>query len=428
MASASTGTTVGAWLSPERRPLTVLLSTGFISLVSNQLTALAVPWFVLILTGSATKMGITAAATMLPAVVMTFLGGAIADRTNERKLSAFSDVISGITVALVPLLYVLGYLTFTWLLVLMVAGAIFDTPGYSARGKLLPRLAERGGVAIERVTSLQGIFNAISMIFGAVLAGVLISWLGATNVLWVNAAAFAVSAITMMTLIPEMHIPREVVPSVVEDIRVGLRYVRKHSLIGALIMAALVINGLLSPFTAVLLPYLAKTEWDSATRFGLLVSGFGAGALIGSIASGALVERVGRSTIIRISIVCLTVPVFAFVAIPGILIAWISTFLIGLGMGMVNPVTQALIYRITDTEVLGRVHGVIGAGAMIASPLGVILITPFLEQFGLSASFLVIGGSLTLFALWLLVFSSFIRQVDSVSSTLSVTEPEKAPT
>src|SRR5690625_784433 len=98
---------VGAWISPERRPLTVLLTTGFLSLISNQLTALAVPWFVLVLTGSAAKMGITAAATMLPSVIMMFLGGALADRMNERRLSAFSDIISGVTVAMVPLLFAL---------------------------------------------------------------------------------------------------------------------------------------------------------------------------------------------------------------------------------------------------------------------------------------------------------------------------------
>lgn len=419
---------VGAWLSPERRPLTVLLTTNFISLVSNQLTALAVPWFVLVLTGSATKMGITAAATLLPAVVMTFLGGAIADRTNERRMSAFADVLSGVTVALVPLLYVLGHLNFPILLALMVAGAVFDTPGNSARAKLTPKLAERGGVEIERVTSLQGAFNAISSLFGAILAGVLISTLGATNVLWINAAAFAVSAVTMLTLIPEMHIKREVVPSVIEDIRIGLRYVRGNSLVSALIVTALVINGLLAPFMAVLLPYLAKTEWDSATRYGLLVSGFGAGALVGSIAVGVLTERIGRSIIVRISVILLTLPVFAFVVIPEIIVAWISAVLMGLGMGMVNPLISALMYRVTAPEILGRVHGVIGAGAMIASPLGIILISPFLEQFGLATSFLLIAISLTVFAGWLFLFSPFLREVEAVSSSLSATEPGEAIT
>lgn len=418
MASTS-AQSVGAWLSPERRPLTVLLGTSFISLISNQLTALAVPWFVLVLTGSATKMGITAAATLVPAVVMTFFGGAIADRTNERRMSAFADILSGVTVALVPLLYVFGYLSFPMLLALMVAGALFDTPGNSARSKLVPKLAERGGIEIERVTSLQGAFNAISTLFGAILAGVLISTVGATNVLWINAAAFALSAITMLTLIPEMHIPREAVPSVVEDIRFGLRYVRQSAMITALIVAALVINGLLAPFMAVLLPYLAKTEWNSATQYGLMVSGFGAGALIGSVAVGALTERIPRSVIVRVSIVLLTLPAFSFVFIPGIAIAWTSAFLIGIGMGLINPLLQALMYRITDPEILGRVLGVIGAGAMVTSPLGIILITPFLEQFGLMASFLIIAVSLTIFGLWLLMFSPFLREVDAASNTQS---------
>lgn len=421
MQSTSTNS-VGAWLSPERRPLTTLLTTNFISLISNQLTGLAVPWFVLVLTGSATKMGLTAAATMLPSVIMMFLGGAIADRTKERHLSAFSDAISGITVAFVPLLFALGYLNFEILLALMVAGAIFDTPGFSARAKLLPKLAERGGVQIERVTSIQGMFQAVSMIFGAVLAGILIAWLGATNVLWINAAAFALSAITMLTLIPEMHVPRESVPSVVEDISIGLRYVRKSRLISSLIVAALVVNGLFSPITAVLLPYLAKTEWESATRFGLLVSGLGVGALLGSLAVGILTEMIGRSNVVRLSVLFLTLPVFVFVAVPELTVAWIGTFLMGVGIGTVNPVLNALMYRITEPEVMGRVQGVIGAGAMIASPLGVLIISPVLENFGLSKSFLIISAMLTLFGLWMLFFSPMLREIDEVSNTLAVEE------
>lgn len=420
---ATTSPRFGGWLDSDRRPLAVLLGTGFISLISNSLTGLAVPWFVLVLTGSATKMGVTAAATMLPSVIMMFLGGAIADRTNPRRLAAFSDVLSGVTVALVPLLYVLGYLTFPWLLALMVAGAIFDTPGYSARAKLIPLLADRGGVLIEKVTSVQGVFQAVSTLFGAILAGVLISLLGATNVLWINAAAFALSAITMLTLIPDLHTPREDAPSVIEDIKVGLHYVRNSALIRALIVAALGLNTLLTPLGAVLIPYLAKTEWDSATRFGLVISGFGAGAILGSLGAGALTERFARSTLLRVGLALLTLPVFLFVSLPSLPIAWTAAFLIGAGQGLVNPVLHALMYRITAPEILGRVQGVIGAGAMIASPLGVLLITPVLEEAGLSTTFLLLGAVLSAFGVWAIFVSPLLREVDAAASTL---EPNPA--
>ena len=406
--------TVGAWIGPERRPLSILLSTGFLSLISNQLTGLAVPWFVLELTGSATKMGIVAAATLLPSVLMMFVGGAIADRTNPRKLSVFSDVLSGVTVAMVPILYVMGLLNFPLLLLLMVAGALFDTPGYSARSKLLPELAERGGLPIERVTSLQGVFQAISMVFGAVLAGVLIALMGATNVLYLNAAAFAVSAITMALFIPNLHVPREEMPSVVEDIKVGVKYVTSHKVLKPVVISALVINGLFAPLMAVLLPYFAKTEWDSATRLGLMFSGFGAGALVGSLASGTLTEKLTRSNVLRIALVLISVPIFALVAKPGIVLAWVAICLLGMGSGLVNPVLSAMMYRITAPDILGRVNGVIGAGAQVAAPLGVLAITPVLEQFGLGTSFLIIGVGCTLLSIWAIFISPLMREIDRI--------------
>lgn len=405
---------VGAWLKPGRRPLSVLLSTGFISLISNQLTGLAVPWFVLELTGSATKMGIVAAATLLPSVLMMFIGGAIADRMNPRKLSAYADILSGVTVALVPILYMLDRLSFPLLLTLMVAGALFDTPGYSARGKLLPELAKRGGVSIERVTSLQGVFQAVSLIFGAVLAGILISLMGATNVLYFNAAAFGISALTMLLLIPDVHVAREEMPSVVEDIKVGLRHVTNHPVIKPLVICALGINGLFAPLTAVLLPYLAKTEWDSATRLGLLFSGFGAGALVGSIAAGTLTDRLSRSYVLRISLILLSIPAFLLISDPSLPVAWCATVLLGMGSGLVNPVISAMMYRITAPEILGRVQGVIGAGAMVAAPLGVIAIAPLLEKFGLSTSFLIIGLGTSLLAIWAMFISPLMREVDKI--------------
>lgn len=426
MSTSAPSRSVGTWTTPARRPLTVLLSTNFISLVSNQLTGLAVPWFVLVLTGSATKMGITAAATMLPSILMMFVGGAIADRMSPRKLSAWSDVLSGVTVVLVPVLYAMDILSFSLLIVLMVAGALFDTPGYSARAKLLPQLAERGGVPIERVTSIQGVFQAVSLIFGAVLAGVLISILGATNVLYINAAAFALSAITMLTLIPDVRVEREELPSVLEDIKVGVRYVVNHSLIKPLVISALVINGLFAPLMAVLLPYLAKTEWDSATRLGLLFSGFGAGALVGSIAAGTLNEKISRSNVFRISLTLLSLPVFLLVPTPSLPLAWVAVLLVGMGSGLVNPVISAMMYRITAPEILGRVQGVIGAGAMVASPLGVMAITPVLENYGLSTSFLIIAVGSSLLGIWAWFISPLMRELDAISTTTDVVEEDLA--
>lgn len=398
----SPSSAVDGWLTPARRPLTAMLGTGFVSMISNSLTGLAVPWFVLELTNSAGKMGITAAVTMLPSVVMSFLGGAIADRTNPKFLSVFSDVISGVTVALVPLLFVMDLLTFPILLALMVAGAIFDAPGYAARSKMLPQLADRGELEIEKVTSIQGIFQAVSTLFGAVLAGVLITILGATNVLWINAAAFALSAAVMLLIVPNLHVAREEMPSIVDDMKEGLSYVWKHPVLRPLTAGALVINATFTPMIAVLLPYMAKTEWDSATAYGLAVSGLGAGALVGSVAIGKLSDRVARSTIMRVSLVLLSLPVIILIAVPPLPISWIAFTLMGVGSGMVNPVIQAMVFRITEPALLGRINGVIGAGALVAAPLGIMLATPALAAWGLPTAYAMLAVVLAINAIFML--------------------------
>lgn len=411
MTESQTTRSTSSWASADARPLAAMLGTGLFSLISNVLTGLAVPWFVLELTGSAAKMGLTAAVTMLPAVVMMFLGGAIADRMNPKWLSVLSDVISGVTVALVPLLFLLDVLTFPLLLALMVAGALFDSPGYAARSKLLPQLAQRAGIEIERVASLQGVFQAVSTLFGAVLAGILISALGATSVLWINAGSFAISALVMWLLVPDLHVAREEMPSVVEDIKHGLRYVWQHPVLRPLTGAALVINAVFAPITAVMLPFLAKSEWDSATSFGLLISGFGAGNLLGSLTMGKLSGSISRSLVLRLSLVCMTLPVFALATVPSLPLAWLAVLMVGIGTGLVNPMIMALFFRTTEPGLLGRVNGVISSAAMLASPLGILVATAVLESWGLPITFVAIGLILALTTV-LLFRSPLMRLID----------------
>ncbi|MBL8127976.1 MAG: MFS transporter, partial [Chloroflexia bacterium] len=109
--------------------------------MGNQLTALAIPWFVLATTGSAASAGLVGVAAVLPAVLAAFLGGAVVDRLGPKRTSIVADVLSGVAIALIPLLYVSVGLPFAVLLVLVFLGALLDTPGVTARLALLPEVA-----------------------------------------------------------------------------------------------------------------------------------------------------------------------------------------------------------------------------------------------------------------------------------------------
>src|SRR5688572_27121286 len=170
-------------------PLYSLFIANAISLVGNVFSLIAIPWFVLQTTGSATQTGVTGFFTILPVVLAGFFGGTWIDRLGYKQTSILSDLASGMTTVLLPLLYLTIGLEFWQLMVLVFLGALLDAPGGTARHALLPELAEQAGMTIERVTSLAHVTERSARLMGAPLAGLLIGIVGTVNVLWLDAAS-----------------------------------------------------------------------------------------------------------------------------------------------------------------------------------------------------------------------------------------------
>ena len=76
-------TTLG--VRERRRPLAALLAAEAISTTGSQMTLLALPWFVLVTTGSPARMGVVVAADLVPMVVLALPGGALAGRLGARR-------------------------------------------------------------------------------------------------------------------------------------------------------------------------------------------------------------------------------------------------------------------------------------------------------------------------------------------------------
>src|SRR3954451_21347009 len=117
----------------NRVPLFALLLANAISMIGNNFSAVAIPWFVLETTGSPARTGVVAFATVLPTVMTAIFGGAFVDRFGNKRVSVVADAISGGTVALIPLLdHTIG-LAFWQLVLLVFLGALLDAPGNTAR-------------------------------------------------------------------------------------------------------------------------------------------------------------------------------------------------------------------------------------------------------------------------------------------------------
>ena len=376
-----------------RVPLAALLVADAISLTGNAMGFVAIPWFVLETTGSAALMGVVAALTFAPTVLAAFFGGAIVDRLGFRRTSVMADVASGVTVAAIPLLHATIGIELWQLLVLVFLGALFDAPGATARRSLLPDLVALSGTRLERATGINGAIQRGSLLVGAPVAGLLVAAIGATNVLWVNAATFAVSALLVVRAIPALapHADAADPGRYLSDLLVGVRFVARDPLMRMLVLTVLVTNFLDAPFPVVF-PVFALEAFGSAVHLGVMLGVFGGAALVGSLAYSAVGHRLPRRQTFVFSFLLAALPYLALSLLPSLPVTLVLMAAWGLASGPLNPLLATVAYERVPPHMRGRVLGATVAGAYLAIPAGALLGGLAVERFGVAATLFGIGA------------------------------------
>ena len=365
-------------------PLYSLFLANAISLVGNVFTAIAVPWFVLQTTGSATQTGITGFFTILPVILVGFLGGTLIDRLGYKRTSIISDLASGVTTALIPLLYLTVGLEFWQLLVLVFLGALLDTPGGTARAALLPELAEQAGMPIERVTSLIHVIERGARLVGAPLAGFLIGIIGTANVLWLDAISFFISAAIIGFVIPAPKTAEKEEKSgrYFDELRDGLRFIARDPLILSIVIMVMLTNFLDAIFGGVLQPVYVREVYGNALNLGLLIAANGGGAVIGGLIFAAVGHRLPRHATFVGAFVLTGFRFWVYALYPPVWVLVVVTLITSIGAGPLNPIIGAIEFERIPPNMRGRVFGAITAGAWIAMPLGMLLGGILTDRFG----------------------------------------------
>jgi MFS family permease len=376
-----------------RAPLLALFAADGISLVGNAAARVAIPWFVLETTGSAALTGLTAFFTFLPAVVAAFFGGALVDRLGFRTTSVVADLASGAAVVLIPILHLTVGIELWQLIALVFLGALLDAPGMTAREALLPDLAEAAGMRLERATGIANAIHRGSVLVGAPLAGVLIAVVGATNVLWLDAASFLVSAGVIAALVPRTAraVAAERTSGYFSELREGVRFIRDDRLLRAVVVTVLLTNFLDAPLSPVVYPVFARESFGSSEALGLMLGTFGGFALLGALLFGAAGHRLPRRRIYLVSFFLVGCAWVALSALPPLPLTLALLAFAGLAAGPINPILGTVEYERVPPQLRGRVFGAITAGAWASIPAGTLLGGLVVEWIGPGPTLLAIG-------------------------------------
>lgn len=377
----------------DHRPLFALLGATAISLAGSMLSLVALPWFVLQSTGSPARAGLVGLATILPGFLAGVFGGALVDRLGFRRISVTADIVSGLAIGSIPLLSDTVGLAFWQLLALVFLGGLLNVPGLTARRSLLPELAASAGMRLERANAVFESISNLAMLIGPPIAGLLIGLLGARNVLGLDAASFAASALLIGVLVPRPPAPAGPAErsSYLSELMTGLRFIRRERLLFPMAIFLALSNGLMAGFFDVLLPVFARQAYGRATVLGVLVAAAGAGAFLGAIAFGAVGHRISRSVVWLGAFSLMSLEFWVLAAAPPLPVILAVLVVAGFASGPINPLMVTIRHERSPIHLRGRVFSTYSAIAMAVQPLGIVASGFLVEGIGLRMTVLLIA-------------------------------------
>jgi MFS family permease len=327
------------------RRLAALTAAELISQLGSSLSALALPWFVLVTTHSTSRMGLVFAVELIPFVLFGLHAGVVVDRLGPRATMLVSDLGRAPVIALVPLLHELGGLSYTLILVIAFLQGALSTAYFTCQRAIIPAIVGTNEQEVAQAnTILEGATNFTSFA-GPAIAGVMIGVLGAANVMWVDAASFLVSFVLVSAFVRVVRVAHD--PEESGGVLAGLAYLTRDRFVGRAVLSPFLF-GAAFPLVFASFPVLAFRDYHQNPRVaGLLFAAYGGGTLVGSFVTYVVLARFRAVSIAMAAAAMLALPFWLLVPHVPLAVFVVAMAIVGFG----NPMTNAPYFGILTTRV-----------------------------------------------------------------------------
>ncbi|MDE7206796.1 MAG: MFS transporter [Lachnospiraceae bacterium] len=369
----------------------MLLILGQItSLFGNFILKLALSMYVLEITGSAAIFaGILSAAT-IPTIILSPLGGILADRANKRNIMVALDAMTGLAVLCAALLisennalFVIGVL----LVLLSVLGA-FETPTVQAciPSMLVGENIIKGNAVVNQAASL-------SYFISPMLGGALYALLGLKPVMYASVCLFFVTAfLECFIKLNDNHFHQKagIFPTIKQDFLQSVRYIFKEQTgILKMLLLTAICRFFVMGVTVVGLPFIVHTVLDlNAQYYGFAESALAVATIMGSIAAGLLTEKLktrSLSLILSLLGICIFPSGMAFLLSGNLILKYAVTVISFCGMQIAVSIFSifavSLIQQKTPNHMIGNILAYTSAITLCIQPIGQIVYGILFDRF-----------------------------------------------
>ncbi|MFC8829102.1 MFS transporter [Streptomyces sp. NPDC057137] len=367
--SASASATVTP--APERpahRDANVLrwLAAYTMSMVGDSVYYMALAWAAA-RSGSPTQTGLVLAVGAVPRALLMLGGGVLADRWGPRRVVIGSDAARCVVILGIAAVLVLTAPGLWLLIAVALVFGVVDALFLPAVGALPPRITGPGQLA--RVQGLRGLAARAANVTGAPLGGLLVALGGSAAAFAAAGALFAVSLVLLIA-VRMTPLPRDKAASVEDgaegtasgsawhELTDGLRYIRRHRVLGPLMLViALSELGFVGPLNVGLV-LLAQDRGWGAGGMGWIVAVFGVGAGAASLLLAVRGRLPRAGLVLCLSVVAGAFAIGAMAFVPTVGLAAVAGLFVGLLAGLGGGLCGALTQTVTEPGYLGRVTSV----------------------------------------------------------------------
>lgn len=404
------------------RNFTMMIIGQIISLFGNAILRFALPLYVLDATGDAAIFGGILALSMIPMVLISPIGGVIADRFPRQRIMYVLDFATSVLILGFMLAFNQGGGMVSVAVMMMLLSAIQACYQPSVMSAI-PLLSSDENLVAANGVAMQ--VNAVSMLLGPILGGILYGRFGVLPILVASTACFFASAILEVFIrIPFVKPERngKALAQIGSDLGAAFHFLRRDQPIllkGLLIMAT--VNLFLSSLFLVGLPFLIKTFLGlSAELYSYAEAALGLGSILGGLLSGLLAKKlrfqrsyilIGVTAILMAPIALALLFDLTPMATYGIIVVCV---LLGMACSTLFSVfAQAYFQQQTPTALLGKVSSFVSAICMCAMPLGQAMYGILFQGAGAQAWMVVAFGGIVSLPLTLVAGRVFRQAKDA---------------
>ena len=378
---------------------TLLILGQLTSLFGNFILKLALSMYVLEVTGSAAIFaGILSAAT-IPTILLSPLGGILADRADRRNIMVALDALTGVSVLCAALFLsennAIAVIS-TLLIILSILGA-FETPTVQA---CIPTMLQgdnimKGNAVVNQVASL-------SYLIAPMLGGVLYAVFGLKPVMYASVVCFFITALFECFIkLSYQRIQNQgsMLWIVKQDFLSSMRYISKEQTsISKMLLLTAFSRFFVMGITIVGLPFLVRTVLGlNAKYYGAAESALAVATILGSIAAGVLAEKL---KIHKLSVLLATLGIFiipagiVFLLPVNAMIKYGVTVVSFCGMQAVISIFSifavSLIQQRTPNHLIGKVMAYTSTVTLCVQPIGQIVYGFLFDRFYSAVYFVLI--------------------------------------